>query len=144
GLSRGVQFRAPVGSVLGELALQGAGADHHHAGACVQRRAPLLDHLRQREAETLAVQTASRLRSAAAAAGADVVWMESLLDGEFSLIRQRRADAGLGWLTPAGDDGAGSARRHEPGRIRARTVDPRRGGALNPAGWRTRCPPAPA
>ena len=25
--------------------------------------------------------------------------METLLDTEFSLIRQRRADAGLGWLT---------------------------------------------
>lgn len=39
----------------------------------------------------------------AAAAGADVTWMETPLDAEFSLIRQRRADAGLGWLTPALD-----------------------------------------
>jgi hypothetical protein len=28
-----------------------------------------------------------------------VVWLESALDTEFSLIRTRRADAGLGWLT---------------------------------------------
>ena len=49
--------------------------------------------------DALAVQTASRLRSAAAAADVDVVWMETPLDAEFSLIRQRQADAGLGWLT---------------------------------------------
>src|SRR6266581_3332837 len=49
--------------------------------------------------ETLAVQTAPRLRSAAAAAGVEVAWMETVLDAEFSAIRQRRADAGLGWLT---------------------------------------------
>jgi hypothetical protein len=28
-----------------------------------------------------------------------MVWLESALDAEFSLIRTRRADAGLGWLT---------------------------------------------
>jgi DNA-binding transcriptional LysR family regulator len=49
--------------------------------------------------DALAVETTSALRSAAAAAGVDVVWMEMPLDAEFSLIRQRRADAGLGWLT---------------------------------------------
>ena len=48
---------------------------------------------------TLAVETASRLRSAAADTGVDVAWMETVLDAEFSAIRQRRADAGLGWLT---------------------------------------------
>ena len=53
--------------------------------------------------EGLAVQIASRLRSVAAAGGADVTWMETPLDAEFSLIRQRRADAGLGWLIPARD-----------------------------------------
>ena len=47
----------------------------------------------------LAVQTASRLRSIAADAGVEVAWMETVLDAEFSAIRQRRADAGLGWLT---------------------------------------------
>jgi len=54
--------------------------------------------------EGLAVEIASRLRSVAAAAGADVTWMETPLDADFSLIRQRRADAGLGWLSPAPDD----------------------------------------
>src|SRR6202140_2935038 len=49
--------------------------------------------------DALAVGGASALRSAAAAADVDVVWMETPLDAEFSLIRQRRADAGLGWLT---------------------------------------------
>jgi hypothetical protein len=32
-----------------------------------------------------------------------VTWLETPLDAEFSAIRQRRADAGLGWLSPAGD-----------------------------------------
>jgi DNA-binding transcriptional LysR family regulator len=50
--------------------------------------------------ETVAVAAASRLRGAAAAAGVDVAWLETTLDTDFSLIRQRRADAGLGWLTP--------------------------------------------
>jgi DNA-binding transcriptional LysR family regulator len=52
--------------------------------------------------EGLAVETASRLRSTAAAAGADVAWLETPLDAEFTMIRQRRADAGLGWLASAG------------------------------------------
>ena len=51
--------------------------------------------------EALAVETASALRSVAAAADVDVIWMETPLDAEFSVIRQRRADAGLGWLTTA-------------------------------------------
>jgi hypothetical protein len=51
--------------------------------------------------EELAVETASRLRVTAAAAGVEVAWMETSLDGEFSLIRHRRADVGLGWLPPA-------------------------------------------
>jgi len=54
--------------------------------------------------EGLAVETASRLRSTAAAAGADVTWLETPLDADFTVIRQRRADAGLGWLASA--DGA--------------------------------------
>jgi DNA-binding transcriptional LysR family regulator len=49
--------------------------------------------------EALAVEAASRLRAVAAAAGVDVAWMETALDAEFSLVRQHRADAGLGWLT---------------------------------------------
>ncbi len=51
--------------------------------------------------EGLAVGTASRLRSTAAAAGADITWLETPLDADFTVIRQRRADAGLGWLAPA-------------------------------------------
>ena len=31
-------------------------------------------------------------------------WLETPLDAEFSPIRQRRADAGLGWLSPAGEE----------------------------------------
>jgi len=49
--------------------------------------------------DALGVEVASALRSAAAAADVDLVWMEAALDAEFSLIQQRRADAGLGWLT---------------------------------------------
>jgi DNA-binding transcriptional LysR family regulator len=49
--------------------------------------------------EALAVDVASRLRCTAAAADVDVAWMETALDAEFSAVRQRRADAGLGWLT---------------------------------------------
>ena len=51
--------------------------------------------------EALAVQAASALRSAAAAADVEVAWLETPLDAGFSVIRQRRADAGLGWLTTA-------------------------------------------
>jgi DNA-binding transcriptional LysR family regulator len=49
--------------------------------------------------DSLAVEAASTLKSAAAAADVEIVWIETPLDAEFSLIRQRRADAGLGWLT---------------------------------------------
>ena len=49
--------------------------------------------------DALAVQTASALRSAADAADLDVAWLETPLDADFSIIRQRRADACLGWLT---------------------------------------------
>jgi DNA-binding transcriptional LysR family regulator len=48
--------------------------------------------------DALAVKATSALRSAAAAAEVEIIWMETHLDAEFSLIRQRRADAGLGWL----------------------------------------------
>jgi DNA-binding transcriptional LysR family regulator len=48
--------------------------------------------------DALAVEAASMLKSAAAA-DVELVWIETPLDAEFSLIRQRRADAGLGWLT---------------------------------------------
>jgi DNA-binding transcriptional LysR family regulator len=54
--------------------------------------------------EDLAVAVAPLLRRAAAAAGVDVTWIETMLDREFSPVRQRRADAGLGWLTAQGED----------------------------------------
>jgi DNA-binding transcriptional LysR family regulator len=54
--------------------------------------------------DALAAQTASRLLPAAAAAGVDVTWLETPLDSDFSVIRQRKADAGLGWLPGQGDD----------------------------------------
>jgi hypothetical protein len=53
--------------------------------------------------EALAVAAATGLRSAAAAAGVDVVWLETAFDAEFSPVRTRRADAGLGWLTVSPD-----------------------------------------
>jgi DNA-binding transcriptional LysR family regulator len=53
--------------------------------------------------EDLAVKAAAALRAAAAAADADVAWLETALDTEFSLIRTRRADAGLSWLTTSPD-----------------------------------------
>jgi DNA-binding transcriptional LysR family regulator len=53
--------------------------------------------------DCVAVQTASRLRSAADSGGVAITWMDMPLDAEFSPIREHRADAGLGWLT-AGPD----------------------------------------
>jgi DNA-binding transcriptional LysR family regulator len=53
--------------------------------------------------DSLAVQTASRLRSAADSAQVAITWLDMPLDAEFSPIRQRRADAGLGWLTASPD-----------------------------------------
>ena len=54
--------------------------------------------------ENLAVDVVSRLRAAAKAAGVDVAWIEAPLDGEFSPVLRRRADAGLGWLTAPDED----------------------------------------
>jgi DNA-binding transcriptional LysR family regulator len=54
--------------------------------------------------EDLAVDVTSRLRAAAKAAGVDVAWVETPLDGEFSPVLRRRVDAGLGWLAVAGDN----------------------------------------
>jgi DNA-binding transcriptional LysR family regulator len=48
--------------------------------------------------EGLAADTAARLWSVAAAAGVEVTWLEAPVDAAFSLIRQRRADAALGWV----------------------------------------------
>jgi DNA-binding transcriptional LysR family regulator len=54
--------------------------------------------------DALAAQTASRLLPTAAAANVDVTWVETPLDSQFSLIQQRKADAGLGWLPAQGED----------------------------------------
>jgi len=54
--------------------------------------------------DAFAVEAASALRSAAAAADVDLIWMEAPLDAGFSLIQQRRADAGLGWLTTSPEE----------------------------------------
>jgi DNA-binding transcriptional LysR family regulator len=48
--------------------------------------------------DSLAVQATSRLRSAAAAAGVAISWLDTALDAQFAPVRHRRADAGLGWL----------------------------------------------
>jgi DNA-binding transcriptional LysR family regulator len=72
--------------------------------------------------EILAVETASRLRSTAAASGVDVEWLETRLDAEFSPIRERRADAGLGWMSPAGEE--------LPAPLEAMTL-----GEFEPAAW---------
>jgi DNA-binding transcriptional LysR family regulator len=53
--------------------------------------------------DSLAVATASRLRSVADSAGVALTWLDTALDAEFSPVRQRRADAGLGWLTASPD-----------------------------------------
>jgi|SRR5271170_6459817 len=53
--------------------------------------------------ESLAVAATCRLRSAAEAAGVAVTWLETALDADFSPVRRRRADAGLGWLTASPD-----------------------------------------
>jgi DNA-binding transcriptional LysR family regulator len=49
--------------------------------------------------EALAVEVTSRLRRTAADADIDLVWLETALDADFSPIRQRRADAGLSWIS---------------------------------------------
>ena len=53
--------------------------------------------------DSLAAQTASRLRSAADSAGVAITWMDTPLDAEFSPVREHRADAALGWLTGSPD-----------------------------------------
>src|SRR5215468_3022648 len=53
--------------------------------------------------DSLAVATAARLRAAADAGEIALTWLETVLDAELSPIRQRRADAGLGWLTASPD-----------------------------------------
>lgn len=68
---------------------QAAGLDRQHLRVVLPPSLP----------QCLAVTTTSLLRSAAEAADVDLTWLERPLDTEFSLIRKRQADAGLGWLT---------------------------------------------
>jgi len=94
-----------AGAVLLDAARDVLAAVDH--GVSQTRQAAGLDRPRLRVAlpadlpDSLAVQTASRLRSAADSAGVAITWMDTPLDAEFSLIRQHHADAGLGWLTAA-------------------------------------------
>ena len=102
----GVRLTA-AGSVLLEAARDVLSAVDHAVSQT--RQAAGLGRPRLRVAlpaglpEPLAVQATFRLRSAAEAAGVALTWLETALDGEFSPIRLRRADVGLGWLT-AGPD----------------------------------------
>jgi DNA-binding transcriptional LysR family regulator len=102
----GVQLTA-AGAVLLDAARDVLSRVDH--GVSQTRQAAGLDRPRLRVAlpadlpDSLAVQTAFRLRSAADSAGVAVTWMDTPLDAEFSPIREHRADAGLGWLT-AGPD----------------------------------------
>ena len=99
----GVQL-TPAGRVLLEESRAVLSRLEH--GVCRSQQAAGLGQLRLRFVlqpglpERLAVAAAWRLRSVAAAADTEVSWVEAPLDSQFTLIRQRRADAGLGWLTP--------------------------------------------
>jgi len=53
--------------------------------------------------DCLAVAAAAGLRAAAGAAQIALTWVETALDAEFTPIRQRRADAALGWLAASPD-----------------------------------------
>jgi DNA-binding transcriptional LysR family regulator len=102
----GVQLTA-AGAVLLDAARDVLAAVDH--GVSQTRQAAGLGRPRLRVAlpadlpDCLAVQTASRLRSAADSAGVAVTWLDMPLDAEFSAVREHRADAGLGWLTASPD-----------------------------------------
>jgi DNA-binding transcriptional LysR family regulator len=49
--------------------------------------------------EALSAVTVTRLQRTAKDAGVDVAWLETPLDGLFSLIQQGKADAAVGWVT---------------------------------------------
>jgi DNA-binding transcriptional LysR family regulator len=102
----GVQLTA-AGAVLLDAARDVLSRVDH--GVSQTRQAAGLDRPRLRVAlsadlpDSLAVQTAFRLRSAADSAQVAITWMDTPLDAEFSPIREHRADAGLGWLTASPD-----------------------------------------
>jgi len=66
------------------------------------RQAAGLGRPRLRVAICNGVPEALRLRDTAASARVEAAWLETALDTEFTVIREHRADAGLGWLPPAG------------------------------------------
>jgi DNA-binding transcriptional LysR family regulator len=102
----GVRLTAP-GAVLLKAARDVLSAVDHAASQT--RQAAGLGRARLRFVipadlpDSLAVQTTSRLLSAADAGEVAIAWMETAFDAQFSPIRQRRADAGLGWLTASPD-----------------------------------------
>jgi DNA-binding transcriptional LysR family regulator len=53
--------------------------------------------------DALALQITCRLRPASDGGEVAITWLDTALDADFSPIRQRRADAGLGWLTTTPD-----------------------------------------
>jgi DNA-binding transcriptional LysR family regulator len=97
----GVQL-TDAGSVLLEESRTVLSLVEH--GVRLSRQAAGLGRLRLRFVlppqlpEQLAAETATRLWTVAALAGVDVTWVEAPPEAGFSLIRQRRADAALGWL----------------------------------------------
>ena len=122
-----------AGAVLLDAARDVLAAVDH--GVSQTRQAAGLGRLRLRVAlpadlpDCLAVQTASRLRSAADSAQVAITWMDTPLDAEFSPIRQHRADAGLGWLTAS------------PGTLPA-PLDAMSLGQFEPEAWIPRSHPA--
>jgi DNA-binding transcriptional LysR family regulator len=74
----------------------GMNRTRHAAGLGRQRLSVVVP---SRLPDALVVEATCALRAAAGAADVDLAWIETSLDADFSPIRQRRADAGLGWLT---------------------------------------------
>src|SRR5689334_12134167 len=102
----GVRLTA-AGTVLLDAArdvMSGVGHGVSHA-----RQAAGLDRPRLRFAipanlpDLLAAQIATLLRAAADTAQVAITWLDTALDAQFSPVRHRDADAGLGWLTASPD-----------------------------------------
>jgi DNA-binding transcriptional LysR family regulator len=98
----------PAGAVLLDasrdvlsLVDQGVSRTRQEAGLGRQRLRVIVP---PRLPDALAVEATSALRSAAAAADVDMIWLEIPLDEEFSPIREHRADAGVGWLAAGPDE----------------------------------------
>ncbi|MGX7677526.1 LysR family transcriptional regulator [Jatrophihabitans sp. DSM 45814] len=102
----GVRLTAP-GSALLEAARDVLSAVDHAASQT--RQVAGLDRPRLRFVipadlpDSLAVKITSWLRTTADVGEVVITWMEAALDAEFSPIRHRRADAGMGWLNASPD-----------------------------------------